>query len=123
MDPTPNNSTFGNKNFLENILNDNNLFNCNKTESIQNRKRKRYKDQNYFNQDNKTIKNASQQGFDDTKSEKTKDKQNYSENKKDKMESILNIFPNLNKNDKILINFNENENMRSEKRKRSQDQC
>jgi hypothetical protein len=121
VEPTPVNNTFGNVHiFQNNMLNRDNFFNSNKSESIQNRKRKRFNNQTCLAQkDNKNLNNVSQQEY-ITKSQNQEDKQNYAEINQEKMEIVQNIFPKLKKKDKNLINLNENENVRSEKRKRSQ---
>jgi hypothetical protein len=51
VESIPNNSTFDNNHFLQNTLNDDKLFNCNKIEILQNRKRKRRNNQNYLNEE------------------------------------------------------------------------
>jgi hypothetical protein len=120
VETNPENITFGNKHIIQNILNDDTLFNCNKTERIQNEKRKRHNNPNYLNQEeNKNSNNASERKY-STKSQKQKYKQNYLGNKKEKMESrLLFIYPqsHLDKKDTNCINLHENKNTPSEKRK------
>jgi hypothetical protein len=106
---------FGNENDVENILNGDNLLNCDETESIKNRKRRRHNNQTSINQeDMKNLNNVSQKEYNKKFQEQnSKDNQqkHYSDKIHNKMESVLNIFSNLSvRNDKTSLNLDENKN-------------
>jgi hypothetical protein len=114
---SPDNSTLDNQHVIQNtISNENNLFHGNDIEisSIQNQKRKRHNNNLKF-EDIKDLNNLTQQVY-DTTFQKQKDEKNDSKfNKKGKIEIVLNIFSNLDKNDEI---FEIENTSTSKKRKR-----
>merc|ERR1712096_583162 len=91
------------------------------TEEIQNRKRKRHNEKTCLvDEDDQKHTNELKKEY-DTKSQEQHaedNQQNYAENKTEILESIQNIVFNLTPNKEYIIKFDENENTRSEKRKR-----